>query len=100
MRGGGTVYMAGISSLKRPKYRHSVPTVICQYFLKIHGGEYRAFSSVFPTSLKFFDLYDWYDACATSGEKQKGGIDDEIKIGILHEFARGFADRPNRTRFR
>jgi len=35
----------------------------------------------------------------SSLKKNKGGIDDEIKIGILHEFARRYTDRSYRKRF-
>jgi len=33
-------------------------------------------------------------------KNKKGGIDDVIKISILHEFTSRYTDRPNRTRFR
>jgi hypothetical protein len=73
--------------------------------LKIVGGEYRAFSSAFLRSLEVSGVYDWYDACATSGENKKEEEMTKSKsifcmsllaATLIAPTARGFADDDDR----
>jgi hypothetical protein len=56
--------------MKRRNLATQFTTRYCQCCLKIDGGNIVHFS-LRPTSLQLFEVYDWYDACAPSGENKK-----------------------------